>query len=1307
MSRAVQKLKPAFKKSQRDPWLKALLCFHDISDNPNTLLFADFVHRYPQATQTLQQKTEIRLLVVSQKRNKFSKKSIRLLYDGRCAVLEPQSEESAPLQCFLLGQGGRLLHHGSNVDSLPPLSQNFFRHGIFATAAQPLWQLLGGLCPPEGPEEQPQHSLPPQTLSQLHLYVNQCVLATPTNVVARYASGLLVKSPLRDWYESALQPQPAAQSFKRVIHLRAFATADYSIAYALDSDAALPKAIRRGQQVVRDFQRNRELWQECDQQNRKKKKKEEETENSASSSGAEEETQAADPRQANYAAAVSVAHTGLNLAFHLGLVSREELSRISEELGATYASLFVFLDSEDHLRHISYYDANESFCREVPCFDKWDEDPRNESRGHNKTTRERAAQIMTAFWQDVWTRRQHWIEKRRELLLPLTGRLEAILLTFQPTPDLSTAAAKRRLVSPYSRCLSELRKTVQHHRVLLCAKKDAALHSIKFYLAHFAYSTFKRCRGVSLKAQSDDSLVRLSVPGMTIVNANTYFSCQSDADFYAGLWTPWVGPNPDDVVISHSRKDLHNQQPVRIDASQTQTVFTYCKQRGYLFARTLHRRWVTFGRFLLETFGYEIHGQTSPPSASYLAFQCVWTRYAQTAGPLAQAPERFKPYHEDLLRERSRGGFMFSAQEAFAQGQPLFPSGSDAEPAGEAAQSIAEYDLISAYGYAAAQSRIPSGFCTGYEKPDQSSPRLERLDTRARHKSFEFRAVYKAIDGFVRRSGSAVRSLYHNFSPLGIFTLGMYNLDLAVVTEKGHLLLVNCDGNWVHSCDFCPSAERPVKRPRQFVNRQTHCEVREKSDRRDADIRAWVESVNAGFASLGWGQDTVGYLVLHDCHTPGYTTRDLERSFATNPVLAELVRGYRVTDRCGSSLSVSQFRELASPGSENDDSHTFIAKARVSVEPPPWLSGCEETKDKDGSFSLGPLIVYCDDDEEKSQNIRPGRPKGNRFSCQELAWSGTVVLTRDYYRWLETTYGDRFSVQDLDWVLFFKTDDCLNSIYRELVDLRSTTPDPVLVTFIKRIVNLSAGFYGVRNSQRSKTSYRLVNKTPANFSFYCHVMDTQNHVLLGEASYFLLETSPAPKRVEKRPPAKSAVALFLTIVEYGKLRLVEILHFIREHLSPGRCRLVYSNVDNAVVCLSGGSDSLDQAVAPEKWSSYQALKSSFLYEEPEAGPVAAGKTPGLAELKWKRYGPDCDWKFITLRIQHYCIKVPTRPDQDRHKTSGWSDVSSDQVFSWAQDLLQGSGVSVLQNRRISKMFSTETRPVTFQYPPGCVQKENQ
>ena len=1289
----MQKLAPNFRKSTRDPWLEALLLFHDVSKHPRTLPFVDFVKLYPQAARTLQQKLEIRLLVVCQKKTKNRPKQTKLLYDGRFAVLEPSREESAPLRCFLLDHDGRLLRDCFTVASLPRLVADCYRPAIFATSDRPLWLLLGGLCPSESTEESDQHpqtSLPPpppppQNLSQLKQFVKQCLPPSDqTNVVVRYASGLLVKSPLYDWYESALQPG-AVPPFKRVVNLRAFAAADYAIAYALDSDAGLPKAIRRGQNAVQDFKRYRELWRECEQRGKK---------NDTDKAGA------ADPRQANCAAAVNVSHTGLNLAFNLGLLSREELSRLSEQLGGTYSSLFVFLDEADHLRFITFYDAEESFCREVPCFETWDDDDNPQS--HNRELRNRATQIMTAFWQDVWKRREHWLEKRRELLLPLTGRLETILRTGSGSP-----AGTKKLVSPLSRCLSELKKVIQHHRVLLCSKQDAALHSIKFYLAHFAYKTFKRCCGVSLKAQSDDALVRLSVPGMTIVNAQTYFSCQSDTDFYAGLWTPWVGPKPGDVVIKHIRKDLRNQRPVQLEPTKTVSVSSYCKQRGYLFARTLHRRWVTFGRFLLETFGYEIHGQTSPPSASYLAFQCVWTRYAQTAGPTVQAPERIKPYHEDLLRERSRGGFMFSAESAFAQGEPLFPSASS-EGKEDLARSIAEYDLVSAYGYAAAKSRIPSGFCTGYEKSDCSAgSSLERLDARARHKSFEFRAVYKSIESFVRRSGTTARSLFHNYSPLGIFTLGKYNLDLAIVTENGQVVLVNYDGNFSHSCDTCPP---PSKRQR-FASGQTREEVREKTDRRDEDIRAWIKSVNAGFSALGQDPETVTYTVIHDCHTRGYTTRDLERSFATNQDLAELVRGYKVTDQLGSNLSLSKFRDLVSLGRDTDNSHTFVAKATVSVEPPPWAKGCEETKDRDGSFSLGPLIVYCDlddgDDTVERHEVRPGRPKSNRFSHQALAWRGTVVLTRDYYHWLETTYGDRFTVEDLDWVLFFKTEHCLNAIYRELVDLRSTTPDPVLVTFIKRIVNLSAGFYGVRSSQRSKTTYRLVSKLPANFAFYRHSFDTHKHVVLGGTSYFLLETSITPKRLEKRPPAKSAVALFLTIVEYGKLRLVEILHFIREHLSPGRCRLAYGNVDNAILCFSGQSDSLDQAVAPEKRNSYRALKSSFIYEESEDVPAAAVKAPGLAELKWKRFGPDCDWKFITLRIQHYCIKVPSRPDQDRHKTSGWSDVSSDQVFRWAQDLLAGSAVAVEQTRRVSKMFSTETRPVTFQYQSDCLPVENQ
>jgi hypothetical protein len=1280
----VQKLKPSFKKSQRDPWLQALLRDNGLPDDPCRISFAEFVVGHPEATRTLQQKLGIGLLVARKNKGKNSNTLTKLLYDGRHAVLDAAKEDSAPLRCLLLDTKNRLLGDPCFPASLPRLARHSHMHAIYATAGTPLWQLLGARSPPEAPDARPQN------LSELRDYVDRCQLCPHTKVVVRYASGSQVKSPLYDWFESG----PAVKPVKRAVFLRAFANVDYSIAYALDSDAGLKKATKRGQQAVRDSERYRGMWLECE------------------ASEKDDESEAApDPFQANCSAAVSVSHTGLNLAFNLGLVSKEELSRLSEQLGATFSSLYVFLDEKDHLRHVTYFDALGSFFREVPCFENngADED-RDQGKQRNGRLREKATQIMTVFWQDVWKRREHWLEKRRELLLPLTQQLEAILLALKPV----SGPVAKKLVSPYSRCLGELRKVIHHHRVLLCSKQDAALHSIKFFLAHFAYGTFKRCRGVSLKAQSNNALVRLSVPGMTVVNAHAYFFCQSDADFYAGLWTPWVGPKPSDVVVSHSRKDLQNQQPVQLGSEGTATVRSYCKQRGFLFARTVHRRWVAFGRFLLEAFGYEIHGQISPPSASYLAFQCVWTRYARTAGPLVQAPERCKPYHEDLLRERSRGGFMFSGETAIGQGEPLFPH-TDPHCHSAAARSLVEYDLISAYGYAAAKSRIPSGFCTGFERttPPSSVPQdvssLERLDVRARHKSFEFRAVFKAIESFVRRSNVPARSLYHNYSPLGIFTLGMYNLDLAIVTETGQILLVNMDGMFAHSCDTCPSPPPPSKRQR-FVNGQTREEVRAKSEQRDADIRAWVDSINAGFAALGRGPETVSYAVIHDCHTPGYTTRELEQSFATNPELRELVRGYRVTVECGSSLSLRQFRELVSSRRENDDSFTFIAKAEVSIVPPPWLAGNNEANDRDGCLSLGPLIVYCNKDKDEKDDLsvgdafRPGRPKSNRYARQALAWRGTVVLTRDYYRWLELTYGDRFSVGRLDWVLFYKTEPAVNAIYRELIDLRSTTPDPVLVTFIKRIVNLSAGFFGVRSSQRNKTLYRLVNKMPANFSFLRHTWDTKNHVLLGDASYHLFETSPLPKPVHKRQPAKSAVALFLAIVEYGKLRLVEIFHFFREHLSPGHCKLYYCNVDNAIVGLS--ADSLDQTVAPERWASYRAQKSSFIYEESEnettgrdreAAEAPKTRTAGLAELEWKRFGPDCDWKFITLRIQHYCLKVPAQPHQDLHKTSGWSDVSNEQAFDWAQELFRGAKVDVIQKRRVSKMFCTETRRVVFQY----------
>ena len=1226
---------------------------------------------YPSATRALQRKFKIYLLVVQKVTKNFGNKG-RLLYDGRYAVLDSNVEKTAQLKCFLLSKNNKLILTTDCIDLLPPLTDRSYRNKIFSSA-KPLWQLLGY----EPKADDTEVTACPQNLSQLQDYVDRF---QPSNakLTISFMIGHHAKCPTFLWFEN---PPPSKQKpstnkknqnnpsvagpINYNINLWAYTRSDYSIGYLEEMEPGLEKAMRRGQRIAQDYEKYQALW------------------NQIENLGISEKPPCA--HQNNCAAGINVVHTGLNLLFNLCLISALDMSQLSQQLCATFSSLYVFLDEKFHLRHITYYDEEESFFKSVTCFENdcmdlnegmtaYEEDRDNERR-------DEASQAMVVFWQQVWIRRDFWIKKRQALLQPWIDRLSTLL-----SPKSATTSPKI-LTSPFARCLTELKKIVHHHHIYLYSSSDAHMHAIKFYLTHFAYQKIKNCRGVWLKAQSDDTLVKLSVAGLTVLNTHTYFSCKADVDFFSALTQPWLGPQPSEIFISHRQKHLQKQHVMM--GQDKRTAASYCHQYGFLFAKTILRQWMTFGKFLLCQFGYEIHGQTTAPSTSYLGFQCVWTRYIKLAGPMVQTLERCKPYYEDLLRDSSRGGFMFSVEEALRQGQPLSSNGT-----ANVAQSIAEYDLISAYGYAAANCYVPSGFCTGFQTSPltldrQNKPILKRLDARARHKSFEFRAVYKIIDKLTRKNQEKVRSIYHNYSPMGVFTLGKYNLDLAIVTESGKLLLLNMDGRHAHSCDTCP----PMSENHRFVNGQTHAQLRAKSDQRDKDIMAWVNAFNAGSVVCGGDSDAVSYVVIHDCHTPGYTTASLANAFATEPALMKLVQGYKVTDQLGVALSENQFQKLVSGQSSSDqewkEEYTFIAKADVSIDCPseyqPWIE-----EDPRGSFSVGPLIVYQDQQDDSDPDGNGKRKK--RGIKQELAWSGTVVMTRDYYEWLESCFGNAFHLNHLEWVLFYKTEPALNFIYQQLIEMRSSTSDPVLVTFIKRLVNLSAGFFGVHTSQRSKATYRLISGMPKNYAFYRHSVDSPHVIDLEDSTYHLLETKPWPKVVATRQPSKSAIPYFLAIVEFGKLRMLQLLHFIRQHAWPGRFRLLYANIDNAIICLGNEANVLEDVVMPTKQVSFCACQRHFLMM-----PENSNKTPGLAEIKWQRGGDGCHWKFITVRTQHYCIGVQSNPTQDLHKTAGWSNVSSEQAFAWAEDLLRGRRVAVPQTRRISKMLSMDTQNVVFHY----------
>ncbi len=112
--------------------------------------------------------------------------------------------------------------------------------------------------------------------------------------------------------------------------------------------------------------------------------------------------------------------------------------------------------------------------------------------------------------------------------------------------------------------------------------------------------------------------------------------------------------------------------------------------------------WTKFGRDSVSFFGIDLHGNGQTfRSASLLAFESVWTRFAQLGGPLVQGPEKMKPHYVKMLRLASRGGFTFSARK-------FLDAGSDG--GSRSRRSIIEFDLSSAYGYSSSNALMPSGF---------------------------------------------------------------------------------------------------------------------------------------------------------------------------------------------------------------------------------------------------------------------------------------------------------------------------------------------------------------------------------------------------------------------------------------------------------------------------------------------------------------------------------------------------------------------------------------------------------------------
>jgi hypothetical protein len=300
-----------------------------------------------------------------------------------------------------------------------------------------------------------------------------------------------------------------------------------------------------------------------------------------------------------------------------------------------------------------------------------------------------------------------------------------------------------------------------------------------------------------------------------------------------------------------------------------------------------------------------------------------------------------------------------------------------------------------------------------------------------------------------------------------------------------------------------------------------------------------------------------------------------------------------------------------------------------------------------------------------------------------------------------------------------------------LIERRRLSSDPNKRNWAKQLVNLSCGFFGFQSetngTTRGRCNYSIRHRIPRSFNISSHRVDLQHGLPCLEDSQYYVMSFVGCRSRHRVPssvsfPANNALALFITVVEMGKLRLVQALQFISRHVPPQNWSLLYSNVDNLIISLKGAK-SLNEAVAAaaaasaaanvagrgidrsggdsggdddddDGYARFLAEKPSFLAADDDDGQEVQ---PGQLKLEW--LCNSSSWEFITPGVQQYVLidKEEAIDGSNRsgrrpmfcQKTAGLSNLSNQRAFNYAFSLMFGKEPKVIvsQERRINKLQS--------------------
>ena len=800
----------------------------------------------------------------------------------------------------------------------------------------------------------------------------------------------------------------------------------------------------------------------------------------------------------------------------------------------------------------------------------------------------------------------------------------------QKSNILSNLMSRLKLVpdnvqNPWKNCLQSLTNCIKETKVIVYSVEDTILHSIKAHYCYFAHlKCSKNFRGITLNSGAKHDLTMIKTKGLVFFNFGSYLELDlSDVE------TRFPIP-----IIKSAVKDLKNQQ-------RNVSVSSLCKNRGLLFSSQLRLAYIDTGKHFIEQFNYDIF---SLPvcSLSTLAFNTIWHKYTELAGIFQHGLERTKTFQENLLRKYCTGGFSYSCRAKINCGEPLHDLNSE----NEFAKSIREFDLISSYGYAASNMSCPTGFCTGFTNGDDDNDScsinqnkknvLERCDKKNRFYGFEFLSVYYTIWKLSQQKNVSIQTVYSNYHQFGYLQLGKLTLDLVLITDKGEIIIYAFDGAWAHGCrKGCPSLK-------SYAGNKTRDQVEMDSELRDTVIKNWCKKLNENLNCPNFAT----YHVIAGCHEPEYTVYAMKSFFNSKPELKSLIEGY-FTDNL-----ITQDDAIFA-----NDSLTFLAV----------LHGYVPKKEK--SVEQKPLF------------LQGKQKRWDRFSSTEMCKQG-ILLTRDYLNYLIKEHN--FQVTKISKIYFYKKCYILPQIFQQLVQTRS---DPFITKekkqLLKNIVNYAAGFFGYNEvKHQTKFSCRLVTKVPRRYRNQHQLCSRIEDVTwINNVRIMFLKTW---RNIKKKKGASScAFPLYIGITEWGKKRLSETFCHFEKYLLPQKYRLVYSNVDNAIICLS--TDTIEEAVDPKWIDKFSSLKNSFFSDS----------LPGHLKEEFV-FTSESAWKFVSGMIQNYAI-LTNGVNAGLSKTSALNHISTLQAYDASCAMLNYQSFSIDQTRRTNKLAHLKTVVQTLHF----------